>query len=443
MNQQSDLRRAAFGTKLRLFNPRAHSSFRHLMEAQELSRERLASLNWERRKSLVEHCAHNIPFYIAKFREIGFESGDLKSEQDWARLPILEKSDIRSHAETIVCPKYRLSKLPTATTGGTTGSPLMTYNDPTVHLTCMSWRMLGWWELHPSDNSGYLYRAIPTGSRRKLGAIALFPTRRTYMSASQMTRENLREFLDTLRSIKPTYLVGYVGALEAFARYCDEVGFKLPTLQAIWTTASPLSQSCRSYLEDVFKCPAYTQYGSCELYWIAAECKKKCGLHIGTDVRHVEVIDAASDHGTFGDLVVTDLLNYAFPLLRYRIGDRGRLKTGECSCGLPFPLMDYVRGRVTDSIRLSNGMVIPGEYWTTIFDDFTETIAAFQVHQKADLSIEVRYVKKAQAEGGRVADLVLRRLTSQTGGQTSITLLEVDEIPHRQGKRQFVICDAL
>lgn len=437
------LARSIFQAKLRLVQPKAYMSFEKLKQSQILSQEELWKLNWNRRKMLVEHCAQNIPFYRDKFREIGFEAGDLKCEDDWARLPILEKSDIREFSKKIVNPKLRLSDLPVATTGGTTGLPLKTYNDPAVHLSSMSWRMLGWWGLHPSDNSGYLYRAIPTGLRKRLIDFALFPTRRAYLSASAMTLQEMHTFYESICSAKIKYLVGYVGALEVFSRYCEEMKLKLPYLEAVWTTASPLSQNSRHYMEKVFNCPIYTQYGSCEFYWIAAECKQQNGLHIGIDVRHVEIISDTIDEETgFGDLAITDLQNYAFPLLKYRIGDRGRMLKIQCGCGLGFPLMDYVRGRVTDNIKLGNGTLIPGEYWTTIFDDFTDIISAFQVHQYSDLSIEVRYVSDNPNDAAMAAELVKSNLILKAGESLKIKMVKTDEIAQRSGKIQFVTSDA-
>lgn len=426
---------------MRILDPKARDSHARLMKAQELSTDELHSLNWVRRQALVQHCAVRIPFYQRAFRKVGFEPGDLRGDEDWAQLPILEKSDIREYPEELVDSAFQLKDLPTATTGGTTGLPLKTYNDPRVHLASMSWRMLEWWSLDPACSSGYLYRAVPRGFSRILRDVALFPTRRIYIAASQMSEERMATFLAALLRVEPEYLVGYVGALEVFARFCDQRSVKLPSLRAAWTTASPLSDNLRAYLESVLGSPVYTQYGSCEFYWIAAECTRKGGMHIGSDIRHVDVLPDpdSSVHDGFGDLAVTDLTNYAFPLLRYRLGDRGQLLDRQCPCGLPFPMMDYVRGRISETLELRDGTQVPGEFWTTVFDDFTDDVVAFQVIQRADLSIHINYVPNPRGDGGRAAATVLARLGKQTSGQADIHMHEVAEIPHRDGKVQIVV----
>lgn len=442
MINTATLKQKVFETKMAAFDRRASRGCSENLAVEKMSADELSSVNWARRKSLVEHCAAKIPFYRASFKDIGFEPGDLRDESDWKRLPILEKEDIRENEAFLHDRAFRLNQLPVSTTGGTTGQPLKTYLDPRIHLASLSWRMMRWWGVLPSDNAGYLYRAVPTGGSRWVKDIALYPTKRAYISATAMSQENMRKFALRLSSIEPTYLVGYVGALEVFAAYCEANGHKFPSLKAVWTTASPLTENQRAEFDRVFEAQTYTQYGSCEFYWISAECRHRSGLHIGTDCRHVDVLDDAPNPSTdgFGDLLISDLQNYSFPLLRYRVGDRGRLLSQPCQCGLPFPMMDYVRGRISDNLTLEDGTTVPGEFWTTIFDDFTDTIASFQVRQAADLGITISYVP-LDKNGQRDAETVMARLRHQFSGHNAFAMCPVKEIDQISGKIQIVIKD--
>ncbi len=429
-----------FFAKMALYERRASTNFNKLDRANALSVDQLTQLNFERRRKLVAHCAEKIPFYQRKFLEYGFEPGDLKSDADWHNLPILEKDEIRAFAGEIVDPSFDLRKLPEATTGGTTGRPLKTYGDPRVHLASMSFRMLSWWGVKPSENAGYLYRSIPAGLSKVVKDVALLPTRRVYLSASRMSKTDMDDFAKKLQRIRPRYLVGYVGAIEIFANYCQDNCIKFPELKAIWTTASPLTANQRVRFDEIFGAPTYTQYGSCEFYWIAAECSERDMLHVGSDVRHVDIVDGhqAVPVGTLGDIVVTDLTNFSFPLLRYRLGDIGRLVKGGCKCGLPFPRMDYVHGRLSDALSLSDGTLIPGEYWTTIFDDFTNSIDSFQVKQYANLDIEISFVGSNDRAVAAAAE-VLTRLHNNFGSKVNLTMKKVRKIEHNNGKMQIVI----
>jgi len=80
------------------------------------------------------------------------------------------------------------------------------------------------------------------------------------------------------------------------------------------------------------------------------------------------------------------------------MGIWARALTHECSCGVKLPLMDKVRGRTSDLIRLPNGKSLSGEYMTTIFDDFPEAIRQFRVHQLADYSLNIWVVPNSDCQ---------------------------------------------
>jgi phenylacetate-CoA ligase len=58
--------------------------------------------------------------------------------------------------------------------------------------------------------------------------------------------------------------------------------------------------------------------------------------HLHEDANVLEVVDEAGrpvPPGMPGELVVTPLTTSGMALVRYRLGDRGRLLTGACGCG--------------------------------------------------------------------------------------------------------------
>ncbi len=405
--------------------------------------DELRYLNWERRKRIVDHAFRTVPFYQKRYSAVGFEPGDLKNEEDFSELPILERSHIRENLDDLISRNFHKNELKPVSTGGTTGAPITIFSDPRYPLNVISWRTLETWGVSPADNSAYLYRAIPTGISKVLRSLALYPTRRSYLSAFAMSDENLDRFFKALQATRPKYLVGYVGALDVFASYLFDSGLELPGLRAVWSTAAPLSDVKKNFFQTTFGCPVFSQYGSCEFYWIASECHEQSGLHIDSDIRHVEVVDSEDtpcETREHGDLIVTDLLNEAFPLIRYRVGDRGRMLAPTCACGSPFPLMDYVKGRVSDTITLRSGKKIPGEIWTTIFDDFVSEIRSFSVHQSADYRIRV-YFEPYGENPSAVLEEVRQRLSKHLDEKTEIEFLAGTHGAIVGGKPQFVTSD--
>ncbi len=85
---------------------------------------------------------------------------------------------------------------------------------------------------------------------------------------------------------------------------------------------------------------------------IAFECGQHEGLHVNIDHFLPEIVDPATGEslpdGEPGELVITTLTARAFPLIRFRTGDRARLIPGECRCGSDHLRMEWFGTRTDD-----------------------------------------------------------------------------------------------
>ena len=91
-------------------------------------------------------------------------------------------------------------------------------------------------------------------------------------------------------------------------------------------------------------------YSCTEAGYLAFSCPEQGNLHVQAESVIVEVLDRAGKPcapGEEGEVVVTPLLNFAMPLIRYAVGDRAVV--GEpCACGRGLPTLKTVgRSRVT------------------------------------------------------------------------------------------------
>src|SRR5215217_3652469 len=99
---------------------------------------------------------------------------------------------------------------------------------------------------------------------------------------------------------------------------------------------------------------------------MAGECDAGEGLHLTTGGHAVlEVVDPATGDpveqidGAEGELVWTHLRREASPLLRYRSGDVGQVRTAPCACGRTTPRI-RIAGRRDDMLRVQAVNVHPG-----------------------------------------------------------------------------------
>jgi phenylacetate-CoA ligase len=452
----SAFKRSLCLVRSRLFHRHVHAFLGVLLKNQGLTRRELESLNWQKRKLLLTYAFDRVPIYRKKYAEAGLRPSDIRSVEDFEKLPIIRRDDLRDHFGDFVSEDARTLPqrvISFKTTGGSTGTPVRIMHDKRVPIEALRHRSYSWWGLDPFVNTAYVRMAYPASRlaeqasssrpRSLLYRLAMWPRRDILLDGSSMTEVAIRRFVCEFNRLKPAILKGAVGAIHRLAIFAEENDATFHSPKAIMATSSPFSQSERIRIQRVFSAPVYDMYGSAEVDWIAAQCQEMSGLHIFYDSRHVESVDEdnhAVSHGELGRILLTDLENFLFPLIRYENGDQGRLLPDSCSCGISLPLMDKILGRVSDIILLPDKTSIAGEYLTTIFDRFPDAVRGFQVVQKKDCSIHVIYVPAAPNNVlAKALGSVEEELRKRTRGQVPIIFKAVSEVPHDRGKLRYVI----
>jgi phenylacetate-CoA ligase len=141
-----------------------------------------------------------------------------------------------------------------------------------------------------------------------------------------------------------------------------------------------------------------------------------------------------------GNLVLTDLTNRVFPLIRYRLGDRGALMDEQCACGVTLPLMRQPDGRTTDVLRLPSGRSL-NHRLMAMFSKQPDSVKLFQIHQRADYSIVVRVVPGEGPDSASQIEAAVDALRQRIDNEVPITTELVDDLPFTGGKIKYVISD--
>ena len=210
-------------------------------------------------------------------------------------------------------------------------------------------------------------------------------------------------------------------------------------------TSEPTHDFQREIVERTYGAPVYDQYGSVEIHHCAVECANREGLHLEADFRTIEVVDEDGrplPAGEAGLVTVTDLLNFAAPLIRYRNEDYGSLLAQNCSCGRSLPLMSKVTGRIYDMFHLPDGSQIYGHRFTTFFYDHVDAVTEFQVHQVLEDQVIVRLVPTSRCNRETLSAQVLKSFREYTRGQVTFDIQFVDGIAKEaSGKFRFAKSD--
>ena len=437
------LRHQVFETKLKLVRPAELSELRALAENERLDSERLRSLQQARAADIVRFAMAHSGYYKERYARAGIDARDLADPQAFQALPVLERADVRENHERIRSDEATPANVERAVTGGTTGEPLRVLRDNRANHRTLGWRLHRWWGVGPSENKAVIWRDATTDFWKTLRHEALWwPTRNVAMDANHIDARTTAKFLDGWERVRPALLTGYVGAVIELAQFVKQSGRAIPPPKAVATTSAPITPGQKQFLRDVFGAPAYDHYQCVESPMLAGECAHADGLHVFADSRLVEILDADGRTvapGETGNVVITDFRNRVFPLIRYRLGDLARWKEGTCPCGVTFPLLEPVRGRTTDVLRLPSGAVIAGVGMCAIFHPWPDAVRQFQLRQEADYSLTLQCVRGTDPNADEIMGRVAEGLRARMRGEVPVRLEVVDAIRHDRGKQHFIV----
>ena len=210
----------------------------------------------------------------------------------------------------------------------------------------------------------------------------------------------------------------------------------------ILSTSMMLLPHERKLIEKVFSCKVTDRYGCEEVSLIGCECEKHHGMHM--NIEHL-VIEFIKDDGTTaqagepGNIVVTDLMNFAMPFIRYKIEDVGVPIDTVCSCGRGLPLMGKVTGRVADFLMRKNGDRVAG---ISLIENTLTEMAGIDQMQIIQNSLDDMILNIVPGRAfNEDVQLTLVRYFEKTFPDTAITINKVEKIlPEPSGKYRFSIC---
>lgn len=351
---------------------------------------------------LLKHAFSHSRYYRLLFEKCGIIINDfVQPEKTLKKLPILTKEIIGKNIDTIIADNISKNFIFQDSTGGSTGIPLVFYRDRECLIKRRAQELFfdKWigYELgdkvalfvaarhHPKGIKGIKARLRNATCSRML-AFDPYRTDKKYMEI----------FLAELIKFKPDVIKCFPNSLYIFADFLKKKGFDKIRVRSVSCTGETLHDYQRSLFQEVFQCPVFEKYGSFEIGVAACECSQHKGMHLFMDGVYFEFITSdgkAAKPDEIAQLIVTDLFNYGFPLIRYRIGDVGMLSEKPCECGSPLPLMSKLYGRDRDILTDQNGNPKPGYLFVEVFNKH-HIPGQFQVIQENRDSVLVRAVKK-------------------------------------------------
>ena len=336
-------------------------------DIEYLDRRALEAVQLLRLKKVIA-VALATPFYKERLGNVGIRHPeDLECLEDLRKVPFTTKDDLRDTYPYGLLAVDKDEVVRMHASSGTTGKPTVIYYDKDdlarwTGLTLRSLRACGCRRSDVFQNM-MTYGLFTGGLGLHYGAeeaeMFVIP------SSGGNTRRQLqlmKDFGTTVVHATPSYMLHLWSQM-------DEAGVKKRDLKLrkALIGAEPHSEDLRRKIEKFFGIDAYNSYGLSEMNGpsVAFECTEKNGMHLWEDAYRIEIVDKDTlepvADGEVGELVLTNLIRHASPILRYRTKDLTRIMPGTCPCGRTAARVDRMMGRTDDMLIINGVNVFPSQ----------------------------------------------------------------------------------
>ncbi|MBP3950806.1 phenylacetate--CoA ligase family protein [Bacillus suaedae] len=423
----------------RFFNGSVHPD---KMSEKQIEQYQLTSI-----KEIVKKAYEKSELYRQKLDGVNVHPRDIKQLSDLTKLPFLTKEELRGNPYILLtCDKkdIALVQVSTGTSGGEEIYMMYTWNDYYLHDLAPRYPDL--FEVDPGD---VCLNALPY----EMSAAGL-AFHKTFMEGCEATvipagkggaYSAPKKTVKLLRDLRPNVVITTPSWAMLLAEEAESQNFELSELQLkkLWITGEGCSPAFRERLEKRWGATANFFYGSLECGVLGIECDDHDGYHVTQAHALIEIVDPESgevlDEGEIGEIVVTSMLRYDTPIIRFRTGDIGYVDSEQCSCGVTLPKF-HLRGRVSDQIRY-NGTTLSPFYLEEFLMREPDIGDWFEFVVKKDEdneSIKVRCELADDVEASAyLADSLASKLEYSSG--IPFTFEFVDKLERPQGKTVRVV----
>lgn len=357
------------------------------------------SIQKERLYRIIDFATKNVPFY----RKICEQKSMIISKdsifEDIKKFPILTKDIIRRNWNSLH-PDLINKRYIYITSGGTTGEPINLIHDEDF-IVKTSAALQSFHEIANyfiGDKIVRLWgdeKLILNETQNYFNYFKNKYLKSTHLqNAFKMSDEIIKRYINELNLFNPKVIYTYVQSIYEIAKYIIRNNIKIAPINSIITTAGVLNDDMKEFIENVFNCSVYNLYGSREVSLIGISCKNSNKIHINMYQKYVEIVDknfkTLNEHEK-GEIIITNLINYSMPLIRYKIGDMGALNYNQCVCGRGLIRLENVYGRTVDIFKNEKSELIDGEFFTHLFY-FLDNVKKFQIVQEKINLININIV---------------------------------------------------
>lgn len=383
--------------------------------------------------SIINYAVTNSPFYKV------YEGKRISD------FPIVDKNFLKEHLEEIKVPIERIPNqgkhpLCIQKTSGSTGSPFaipMDYMKRKRRIAEIKWfnKLIGfnshdmlvqcrvWTNWHKKNNSQILKENI-------------IP-----VNIQSMDDTTLEKLCRTVKQNKAKFILAYAGWYDSLFYYIQnhpDCKKDLKTVKACISCSEALNTNTKDKMLEYAHIPIVERYSNEEGGMLGQKTLKFDNFILNHSGYYFEFIKLDSDEpagpGELSRIVITDLYNHAFPLIRYDTGDTAIYALGDATSG-GWDYITKLYGRRLDLIFDSYGSPVHPMSFARILKNI-DGIKQWQFIQND----ETKYMLKLNCDKNLDENNCKNAVKKVLGDKAEIEIEYVDEIPVLgSGKRKAVI----
>ena len=330
-----------------------------LREEQYLDSKTLANLSYSNHKDLIETVVPLTEYYT--------NLGPKMTSS------ILTKEIIRKNTPAFFAWNF-IKKSFAKGTGGSTGAPLVYYTTNEAQSFMWAGILLSWETLGYQLGDKVAFISGTSLGKNDLKHVVFHQLLNiTTYSAYHLNDADIASYLTHIKKSKTKLIYGYATAINRVAEYIlkTQITYSFPHLKGVVSTAEILSEKHRDNIEKAFNVKVHNQYGCNEAGISAFEC----------DFGNLHYINSATkiEHDKEGNVLATNLVNKAFPMVRYFTGDKFEtVENISCPCKRGYPIIENFMGRTCDMVIDKQNKIMHSAFFNVLFRD-NNHIEQFQV----------------------------------------------------------------
>lgn len=317
---------------------------RHVAGLHQLDRIALKSYENEQFLELFRYAYQKSAFYRSYYQEHGIQLNDIKSLDDMKRLPFITKDMVRKASRQLfTChPKLTMKGF----TSGTSGSPLVVYRSLKAIIEENAY-VVYFREMHGIREGD---RIVSMRGNLDKDTLSYFNKAENilYLSSYNINEQTITQYRKLITEFAPKAILAYPSSLEMLANAFSNQGWSMEIPVAI-TSSETLYQFQREKIRNILGAETFDWYGNAERTIAAEELP-------GHEYFLVPGYGIAEKEN--GQLLTTSLINRAFPLIRYEVGDSLEWTENDADKGKGHPASARVlrlEGRQDDFVVLPDG----------------------------------------------------------------------------------------